>query len=145
VNHSSRSDSLLGLIRFLCYYVISSKTGQLYILGHSLLPNPVRFFKVVTCILPRNAKTLPVQASGTICIYAKFYSSFGCYATFSGHPTYLHFRFLGCHNIWSLQRRLCSLLFGSCLVTWTSRMLPGLARLPAPPKLWLETKDHRSI
>jgi len=33
--------------------------GQLYILGHSLLPNPVSFFKVVTCILPRNAKTLP--------------------------------------------------------------------------------------
>jgi len=41
------------------------------------------------------------------------------------------------------------LLFGSCSVTWTSRMnrmmTTGLARLPAPPKLWFETKDDHSI
>jgi len=50
--------------------------------------------------------------------------SFGCCATISGHPTYPHFRRLYCHNVWSLQRRLCGvsvLLFGSCSVTWTSK------------------------
>ena len=54
---------------------------------------------------------LPCKASGIFQSYAKFYSSFGCCATISGHPTYPHFRRLGCHNVWSLQRRLSAVVW----------------------------------
>ena len=39
---------------------------------------------------------LPCKTSGIFQSFAKFYSSFGCCATISGHLTYPHFRRLGC-------------------------------------------------